>query len=147
MAVAITDLPDRQREAYELHEANSDKTYTELGAMMDPPIKGGTFSNLINNAREALGQARGGNGPTGSRSKPPTALDAIDEAIARVEGSVERASNRVESATKAVAETDDDGWADTFVNAEIERRNKAVVDAESALETARGAVEDEVAKL
>lgn len=140
-------ITDRQREAYELHEANSDKTYSELGEMMSPPIKGGTFSNLINAAREALGQPRGDGGGGGRTSKPPSALDAIDEAISRVEGSVERASNKVESAKAAVTEMEDDEWAETFINAERERRAKAVTDAESTLETARDAVEGEVEKL
>lgn len=146
MESSTATITDRQREAYDLHESNPDKTYTELGELMSPPIKGGTFSNLINAAREALGEPRGDGGGRTS-AKPPSALDAIDDAIARVEGSVERASNKLTAASAAVDEMDDDEWAESFVNAERERRAKSVMDAESALATARDAVAGEVAKL
>ena len=139
----------RQAEAVALRDAG--KSNKEIGEALG--VTAGAAGNLVVNGLRAMGREGdvGGNGPTGGgRTKPPSALDAIDEAISRVEGSVERASNKVASAEAAVTEStgdNADAWAEAFVAAEVERREKAVVDATAALETARDAVEDEVAKL
>lgn len=142
----MAEVTERQAEAVALRDQG--RTNKEIGEAMG--ITAGAAGNLVTQGLRAGGREAeiGGNGGGGGRTtKPPSALDAIDEAIARVEGSVERASNKVASAEAAVAETNADEWADTFVAAEVERRNTAVSTAEEALEVARAAVEDEVAKL
>lgn len=147
MAEGTNTTTERRQRAVELHDEG--KTNAEVGEAMG--VTAGAAGNLVTQGLRDLGrgdEVQGGNGGGGRRTtKPPSALDAIDEAIARVESSVERASNKVQSAADSVEESKTDEWAEAFVNAERVRRIDAFKSATEALDTARATVADEVEKL
>ena len=144
MEATTSTATDRQAEAVALRDAG--KSNKEIGEAMG--ITPGAAGNLVVNGLRAMGRESevGGNGGGGGRTaKPPSALDAIDEAIARVESSVERASNRVTSAQERLDEFNAD--TDAWVNRERERLEAEVSKAVDARDAAQETVSDEVEKL